>query len=139
MLLQNQRVQREKAREKTRTKKAKDLNKDKKGKKKSEMDVDATATPASSSVPGSSRASTSHEPEKVFKILKTNMTIPKGQIVGIVGPVGSGKSSFLQGLIGEMRRGDWFSQVCWITFLLSLERMDPGMPSHTLRYHAVPN
>jgi ATP-binding cassette subfamily C (CFTR/MRP) protein 1 len=32
------------------------------------------------------------------------MTIPKGQIVAIVGPVGSGKSSFLQGLIGEMRK-----------------------------------
>jgi ABC-type hemin transport system ATPase subunit len=32
------------------------------------------------------------------------MTILKGQIVAIVGPVGSGKSSFLQGLIGEMRK-----------------------------------
>jgi ABC-type multidrug transport system fused ATPase/permease subunit len=89
---------------KDRHKKAKDPKKDKKGKKKSEMDANATATPASASVPGSSRASTSHEPEKVFKIPKTNMTIPKGQIVAIVGPVGSGKSSFLQGLIGEMRK-----------------------------------
>ena len=89
---------------KDKNKKAKDSKKDKKGKKKSETDADATVTPTSGSVPGSSRASTSHEPEKVFKIPKTNMTIPKGQIVAIVGPVGSGKSSFLQGLIGEMRK-----------------------------------
>jgi ABC-type multidrug transport system fused ATPase/permease subunit len=93
----------DKGKGKDKNKKAKDPKKDK-GKKKSETDADATITPASGSVPGSSRASTSHEPEKVFKIPKTNMTIPKGQIVAIVGPVGSGKSSFLQGLIGEMRK-----------------------------------
>ena len=93
----------DKGKGKDKNKKAKEQKKDKKGKKKSETDADATITPASSSVPGSSRASTSHEPERVFKIPKTNMTVPKGQIVAIVGPVGSGKSSFLQGLIGEMR------------------------------------
>ena len=80
---------------KDKNKKAKESKMDKKGKKKSETDADATVTPASGSVPGSSRASTSHEREKVFKIPKTNMTIPKGQIVAIVGPVGSGKSLFL--------------------------------------------
>ena len=81
--------------------------KDKKGKKKSGAGTDATPTPASSSVPGSSRVSTSQEPEKtekVFMIPKTTLAIPKGKVVAIVGQVGSGKSSFLQGLIGEMRR-----------------------------------
>jgi hypothetical protein len=77
-------------------KKTKDPKKDKKGKKKSEMYVDATVTPASGSVPGSSRASTSHEPEKVFKIPKTNMTIPKWRIVAIVGPVGSVNPRFFK-------------------------------------------
>ena len=37
----------------------------------------------------------------MFKIRRTNLTIPKGQMVAIVG---SGKSSLPQGLIGEMRR-----------------------------------
>jgi ABC-type protease/lipase transport system fused ATPase/permease subunit len=39
-----------------------------------------------------------------FKVKKTNLTIPRGQLVAIVGPVGTGKTSLLQGLIGEMRR-----------------------------------
>ncbi|KAJ3151156.1 hypothetical protein HDU86_006146 [Geranomyces michiganensis] len=33
-----------------------------------------------------------------------NLDIPKGSLVAIVGPVGSGKSSLLNGLIGEMKR-----------------------------------
>lgn len=81
--------------------------KDKKGKKKHRPDTPTTASPTSGSVPGSSRASTSLDPEKsekVFKISETSLTIPRGQVVAIVGPVGAGKSSFLQGLIGEMRR-----------------------------------
>jgi len=83
------------------------LKKDKNGKRKSDPPTDATPTPTPDSVPGSSRVSTSQEPEKtekVFKIQRTSLKIPKGQVVAIVGQVGSGKSSFLQGLIGEMRR-----------------------------------
>lgn len=82
----------------------------KKGRKKSKRPeshgTDATLSPVSGSTPGSSRVSTSQEPEKseVFKIKKTSLEIPRGQVVAIVGPVGSGKSSFLQGLIGEMRK-----------------------------------
>ena len=86
-------------------KKTKDLKKDKKGKKRPESrGTDATV---SSSLPGSSQVSISQEPEnseKVFKIKKTSLKIPKGQVVAIVGRVGSGKSSLLQGLIGEMRK-----------------------------------
>ena len=77
------------------------------GKTKYEAPTDATPTPVPDSVPDSSRVSTSQVPEKtgkVFKIQKTNLTIPKGQVAAIVGQVGSGKSSFLQGLIGEMRK-----------------------------------
>ena len=88
-------------------KETKDQKKDKKGKKKPETGTGATATPTSGSIPGSSRVSTSQDPEKeekVFKIPKTSLAIPKGQVVAIVGPVGAGKSSLLQGLIGEMRR-----------------------------------
>ena len=88
-------------------KEPKEPKKDKKDKKKPKMGTDATTTPTSGVVPSSFRVPTSQEPEKterVFKIKNTNLTVPKGQIIAMVGPVGSGKSSFLQGLIGEMRR-----------------------------------
>ncbi|KAF9466563.1 ABC transporter [Collybia nuda] len=42
--------------------------------------------------------------ENVFKIKDMNMVIPRGQLVAIVGAVGSGKTSLLQGIIGEMRK-----------------------------------
>jgi len=87
-------------------KEVEDLRKDKNC-KKFEVSTSVTVSLAPGSTPGSSRTSTSHEPEqteKVFKFQKTSLRIPKGQVVAIVGPVGSGKSSLLQGLIGEMRR-----------------------------------
>ena len=83
-----------------------DLKKDKNS-KKPEVSTSVTVSPASSSIPGSSQVFSPHEPEqteKVFRFQKTNLKIPKGRVVAIVGPVGSGKSSLLQGLIGEMRR-----------------------------------
>ncbi|KAG1720210.1 hypothetical protein EDB19DRAFT_2044707, partial [Suillus lakei] len=40
----------------------------------------------------------------LFQGKNVTMTIPQGQLVAIVGPVGSSKSSLLQGLIGEMRK-----------------------------------
>jgi hypothetical protein len=67
-----------KGKETDKSKKAKDPKKDKRSKNKFETDADVTVTSASGSVPGSFRASASHEPEKVFKIPNTNMTIPKG-------------------------------------------------------------
>jgi ABC-type polysaccharide/polyol phosphate transport system ATPase subunit len=42
--------------------------------------------------------------EHAFKLKDIDLTIPRGQLCAIVGPVGSGKSSMLQGMIGEMRR-----------------------------------
>ena len=92
---------------KDKDKAVKDRKKAKDDEKKSGTGIQATLTPVSDSAPGSSRVSTSQETEKterVFKFQKTNLKIPKGQVIAIVGPVGSGKSSLLQGLIGEMRR-----------------------------------
>ncbi|TEB30865.1 multidrug resistance-associated ABC transporter [Coprinellus micaceus] len=42
--------------------------------------------------------------EKPFQLNNVKLTVPKGAFVGIVGRVGSGKSSLLQALIGEMRK-----------------------------------
>ncbi|KAJ3117843.1 hypothetical protein HK100_000730 [Physocladia obscura] len=39
-----------------------------------------------------------------FKLLNTTLTIPYGSLVAAVGPVGSGKSSFLAAFIGHMRK-----------------------------------
>lgn len=46
----------------------------------------------------------SADKQSVFTIDNISLTIPRGSLVAIVGPVGSGKTSLLQGLIGEMRR-----------------------------------
>jgi ABC-type multidrug transport system fused ATPase/permease subunit len=47
---------------------------------------------------------TSSQEEKPFELKNVNLKIPKGAFIGIVGRVGSGKSSLLQALIGEMRK-----------------------------------
>jgi ABC-type multidrug transport system ATPase subunit len=87
------------------------------------------------------------DPEKTFRLPTTNMSVPRGQLLAIVGPVGSGKSSLLQGLIGEMRktagtvkfggRVAYCPQVAWIqarnfhfwklpSLKLYIERDHPG-------------
>jgi ABC-type transport system involved in cytochrome bd biosynthesis fused ATPase/permease subunit len=43
-------------------------------------------------------------PELAYKLQDMNLVIPRGQLCAIVGAIGSGKSSLLQGMIGEMRR-----------------------------------
>jgi ABC-type multidrug transport system fused ATPase/permease subunit len=50
-----------------------------------------------------SGASTPKQAEP-FKIVDLHLAIPRGQLVGIVGAVGSGKSSILAGLVGEMKQ-----------------------------------
>ena len=44
------------------------------------------------------------EEDRVFQVKDINMKIPRGMLVAIVGQVGSGKTSLLLGLIGEMRK-----------------------------------
>lgn len=40
----------------------------------------------------------------IFKVTDIDLEIPRGQLVAVVGAVGMGKTSLLQGLIGEMRK-----------------------------------
>lgn len=42
-------------------------------------------------------------PAEPFRVQKINLAVPRGTLAAIVGPVGCGKSSLLQGLVGEMR------------------------------------
>ena len=39
---------------------------------------------------------------EVFKLYDINLEVPRGQLCAIVGPVGAGKSSLVQGMIGGM-------------------------------------
>jgi ABC-type multidrug transport system fused ATPase/permease subunit len=62
--------------------------------------------------------------EVLFKLRSIDLKIPRGQLVAIVGAVGSGKTSLLQGLIGDMRKTEgsvrfggstaYCSQSAWI-------------------------
>ncbi|KAH9928634.1 ABC transporter [Fomitopsis serialis] len=42
--------------------------------------------------------------DRIFSMSDITLSIPRGQLCAIVGPVGSGKTSLLQAIIGEMRR-----------------------------------
>ncbi|KAF9565380.1 ABC protein, partial [Agrocybe pediades] len=59
------------------------------------------STTASTGQKGTSSPSNATEP---FRVHEVNMQVRRGSLVAIVGRVGSGKSSLLSGLIGEMRR-----------------------------------
>ncbi len=62
--------------------------------------------------------------EVLFKLKHIDLRVQRGQLVAIVGVVGSGKTSLLQGLIGDMRRTEgsvrvggsvaYCSQSAWI-------------------------
>ena len=64
------------------------------------------------------------EEDRVFQVKDISMEIPRGKLVAIVGAVGSGKTSLLQGLVGEMRKASgsitfggsvgYCSQSAWI-------------------------
>lgn len=42
--------------------------------------------------------------QTLFGLEQIDFKVPRGQLLAIVGAVGSGKTSLLQGLIGEMRK-----------------------------------
>ncbi|KAF9490797.1 ABC protein [Pleurotus eryngii] len=79
-----------------------------------------------------------------FQVKNVSMNVPRGSLVGIVGRVGSGKSSLLQGLIGEMRRvqGEvsfcgriaYCPQVAWIQNATLRDNILFGQPFDEDRY-----
>ncbi|KAI0711948.1 P-loop containing nucleoside triphosphate hydrolase protein [Cerioporus squamosus] len=85
--------------------------------------------------------------EQPFQIKDVTMLVPRGALVAIVGSVGSGKSSLLQGLIGEMRkvkghvsfggRVAYCSQTAWIQNATLRENVLFGRPYEEERYWKV--
>ncbi|KZP16437.1 ABC protein [Athelia psychrophila] len=91
-----------------------------------------------------------HAMRAPFKVEISDMRVPRGSLVAIVGPVGSGKSSLLQGLIGEMRRSaghvsfggrvSYCSQTAWIQNATLRNNILFGQPFEEDRYwQAVEN
>ncbi|KAF9268335.1 hypothetical protein L218DRAFT_954696 [Marasmius fiardii PR-910] len=85
---------------------------------------------------------------KPFTLPSISVTVPRGQLVAIVGRVGSGKSSLLQALIGEMRQTNktpatsvrfggtvsYSPQTAWIQNATIRENVTFGRPFDEVRY-----
>lgn len=80
----------------------------------------------------------------IFHLDNLDFSIPRGSLIAIVGPVGSGKSSLLQGLLGEMRRTSgsvafggtigYCPQTAWIQNASVRENICFGRPFDEERY-----
>ncbi|KAJ6577414.1 P-loop containing nucleoside triphosphate hydrolase protein [Mycena capillaripes] len=87
------------------------------------------------------------EDDPPFRVQHIDMRIPRGTLAGVVGRVGSGKSSLLQGLIGEMRQlGGDFSfggkvaycpQTAWIQNASLRDNVLFGQPFDSDRYWGI--
>ncbi|KIK47399.1 hypothetical protein CY34DRAFT_799345 [Suillus luteus UH-Slu-Lm8-n1] len=80
----------------------------------------------------------------IFQVTGIDLEIPRGQLVAIVGAVGMGKTSLLQGLIGDMRRTSgtvefggsvgYCAQTAWIQNTTIRENICFGHPFDEERY-----
>ncbi|KAI1798261.1 multidrug resistance-associated ABC transporter [Ganoderma leucocontextum] len=136
--------------------KAKDVGK-KGGKKGNDSllptaaDTPAGASPARSEVNVSELAAGGSgevkEEGKPFELKGIKLKIPKGSFVAIVGRVGSGKSSLVQALIGEMRktRGQctfsspvaYVPQTAWIMNATLQQNIVFGQPEDEARFREI--
>lgn len=79
-----------------------------------------------------------------FTIRDLNLEVPRGSLVAIIGPVGSGKSSILQGMLGEMStidgdvkfggRTSYCQQSAWIQNATLRDNIVFGQPWDEARY-----
>ncbi|CAK5275397.1 unnamed protein product [Mycena citricolor] len=87
--------------------------------------------------------------EKIFEMKDISFSVPRGQLVAIVGAVGSGKTSLLQGMIGEMRRTagsvkfggsvGYCPQTAWIQNATIRDNICFGLPFEEDRYWKAVN
>ncbi len=95
---------------------------------------------------GTSKATTTASPITLSGI---NLKVPRGSLVGVVGAVGSGKSSLLSAILGDMERLEgrvnvaagesvaYVSQQAWIRNATLRENILFGAPYEEGRYQAV--
>ncbi|KAG9017508.1 hypothetical protein FRB90_001017 [Tulasnella sp. 427] len=91
--------------------------------------------------------SSSPKEERIFQLKDLTLDIPYGKLIAIVGPVGSGKSSLLQGMIGEMRSTSgkvtfggkvaYCPQMAWIQSNSIRDNILFGLPYDEERYWSV--
>ncbi|KAG0329331.1 hypothetical protein BG000_000100 [Podila horticola] len=91
--------------------------------------------------------SVNSEEKATFALKNINLSIPRGQLVAIVGAVGSGKSSLLNALVGEMRKTSgrmeyggtigYCPQSAWIQNATVKDNILFGLPLDEDRYHRV--
>ncbi|KAF9413974.1 hypothetical protein BGZ94_000549 [Podila epigama] len=89
-----------------------------------------------------------HSDDKTtFALKNINLSIPRGQLVAVVGAVGSGKSSLLNALVGEMRKTNgtmsyggtigYCPQSAWIQNATLKDNVLFGLPLDEARYSQV--
>ncbi|KAF9566632.1 hypothetical protein EC968_003681 [Mortierella alpina] len=96
---------------------------------------------------GSIRSEDRDKDKNTFGLKNIDLKIPRGQLVAIVGAVGSGKSSLLNALVGEMRRTSgsmefggtigYCPQSAWIQNATVKDNILFGLPLDEARYRKV--
>ncbi|XP_078051150.1 ATP-binding cassette sub-family C member 10 isoform X1 [Augochlora pura] len=88
------------------------------------------ATPSSSS---DSRKTVTFEDNNTFNLHEINITIPKGNLIGIMGKVGSGKSLFLDGILSEITKVRGMIAVSDIAQGFAYVKQNPWLQHGTIR------
>jgi len=113
------------------------------GKEDVKLLLSSPASP-SAAADSSSSSSSSDDDSEPFRLDDVDLTIPKGSLTVIVGGVGSGKSSLLAGLLGEMKREKgnvkiagavgYCPQQAWIQNATLRENITFGLPFDEKKY-----
>ncbi|XP_029032393.1 ATP-binding cassette sub-family C member 10 [Osmia bicornis bicornis] len=93
-------------------------------------------TPESFSSPSSSSESkktVTFKDDSIFTIHDINITVPKGNLIGIMGEVGSGKSLLLDGILGEITKVRGTISVSDIEKGFAFVKQNPWLQRGTIR------
>ncbi|KAH8831323.1 P-loop containing nucleoside triphosphate hydrolase protein [Flagelloscypha sp. PMI_526] len=113
----------------------------------SSVNSDPKSAKTPPSQPNKPVATESQKDQPPFHVKNIDLVVPRGQLVAIVGAVGSGKTSLMQGCLGEMRRLSgtvrWggsvglCSQIGWVQNATIRENICFGRPFDEARYQAA--
>ncbi|KAI5833117.1 hypothetical protein K523DRAFT_413569, partial [Schizophyllum commune Tattone D] len=113
-----------------------------KGKKPTKGPAKAEPTKDKPAVVG--KAADSGKERPIFQVKDITMSVPRGDLVAIVGSTGSGKTSLIQGLVGEMRKTEgtviwggsisYCPQSAWIQNASIRENICFGRPFEEKKY-----